>query len=148
MRELIAAVVFIISISSLDLSDREGSVIYGFFILSTIGAAVYFSAAVVERFSKRIQNWFRITPGTPTDVNEEEWAKMGTPGPVPGVQKPTPPVSPSSPSQSSAPPPPSLPESSAPPPPAPEPEEPIDLYDRLPPIEDEPLEDEESEPPK
>ena len=145
MRELIAAVVFIISISFLDVSDREGSGVYGFFILSTIGAAVYFSAAVVERFNQRIQNWFRITPGTPTDVDEEEWARMGMSGPVPGVQKPTPPVSPSSPSGSSAPS--SLPESSAPPP-APEPDEPIDLYDRLPPIEDEPLEDEESEPPK
>ena len=146
MRELIAAVVFIISISFLDVSDREGSVVYGIFILLAIGAAVYFSASVVERFNPRMQNWFRITPGTPTDIDEDEWAKMGTSKPVPGVQKPTSPVSPSSPSRSSAPSP--LSESSAPPPPAPEPDEPVDLYDRLPPIEDEPIEDEESEPPK
>ena len=145
MRELIAAIVFIISISFLDVSDREGSVVYGVFILFAIGAAVYFAAAVVERFNSRMQNWFRITPGMPTEVDEEEWAKMGKSGPVPGVQKPTSPVSPSSPSLSSAPS--SLSESSTPPP-APEPEEPVDLYDRLPPIEDEPLEDEESEPPK
>lgn len=129
MREGIAAVIFFISIKSLDVTDHEGSVFYGICILVAIASAVFFCASVVERFNQRMQNWFRITPGEPTVVDEEEWAKMGTPGPVPGVQKPTPPASEF--------------HSPTPEPPAPEPDEPVDLYDRLPPIEHE-----ESEPPK
>ena len=77
MRELISFAIMYTSFSwGVDL--KEGGLFSSFMFVVGLGALIFFSVSIVEKFFARdIRQWYRITPGEQTVIDEEEWAKLG-----------------------------------------------------------------------
>ncbi|MGI9307448.1 MAG: hypothetical protein ACR2P5_09165 [Gammaproteobacteria bacterium] len=84
MREVAALVISYLAVRIMtfggSLGGYSGSFLTILGFAATFGGIAYFAAAIAERFYTGIGGWYRITPGTPTEMDELEWERIGKRG--------------------------------------------------------------------
>ncbi len=80
MREIVALLVLYAASRLIDVESEEASFVTGLALLVSLGALVFLAAALAERLNPNIKKWHRITPGTSTKMDEQEWQKIGKRG--------------------------------------------------------------------
>lgn len=76
MREIITIGILYLASRFIDIRAEEADFVSGLALLVCLVSLLYLAAALVERFTKRMNRWHRITPGVPTVLNETEWKKL------------------------------------------------------------------------
>ena len=84
MREIVALLVLYAASSAIDFELQKPSFFTGMMLLICLGALVFLAAAIAERLNPKIKKWHRITPGSATKMDEEEWRKIGENAPKSG----------------------------------------------------------------